>query len=53
MFPRGLHYIIYRGNERRQIFLNDIDRGNFLERLGRIGKRRQILISDYPSAVNH
>ncbi len=49
------HFIISfcRGIERRRIFLNDTDRDNFLERLGRKGKGRQILISDEPSAVNH
>ena len=42
----GLHYIIYRGIKRRQIFLNDTDRDNFLEHLGCKGKGRQILIID-------
>ena len=32
--PGALHHIIVRGIERRNIFYNDQDRNNFLERLG-------------------
>jgi REP element-mobilizing transposase RayT len=32
--PGALHHIIFRGIERRNIFLDDTDRENFLERLG-------------------
>lgn len=34
--PGALHHIIVRGIERRKIFSDDTDRGNFLERLGDI-----------------
>lgn len=34
--PGALHHIIVRGIERRKIFLDEIDRTNFLERLGKI-----------------
>jgi putative transposase len=34
--PGALHHIIGRGIDRRRIFLNDADREDFLERLGRI-----------------
>ena len=44
--PGVIYHIICFGIEHRQIFLNDIDRDNFLERLGRKGKGRKILISD-------
>ena len=32
--PGALHHIIVRGIERRKIFYDDLDRNNFLERLG-------------------
>ncbi len=35
-FPGGLHHIIARGNERKEIFSDDIDYNRFLQRLGRI-----------------
>ena len=34
--PCALHHIIVRGIERRKIFEDDIDRVNFLERLGKV-----------------
>ncbi len=34
--PGALHHIIVRGIERRKINLDDIDKTNFLERLGKI-----------------
>ena len=34
--PGALHHIICRGIERRKIFDDDVDRDNFLERLGNI-----------------
>ena len=33
--PGALHHIIVRGIERRKIFNDDVDRINFLDRLGR------------------
>jgi len=32
--PGALHHIIVRGIERRRIFYDDLDRGNFIERFG-------------------
>ena len=32
--PVPLHHVIVRGIERREIFYDDLDRDNFLERLG-------------------
>ena len=32
----ALHHIICRGIERREIFKDNIDRGNFVDRLGKI-----------------
>jgi len=32
----ALHHLILRGIERRKIFQDDLDRNDFLERLGRI-----------------
>ena len=34
--PGALHHIIVRGINRRKIFFDDLDRDNFLERLGGI-----------------
>jgi len=34
--PGALHHIIIRGIEKRPIFRDDLDRGNFVQRLGRI-----------------
>jgi REP element-mobilizing transposase RayT len=34
--PGGLHHVITRGIEKRDIFWDDDDRNNFLERLGTI-----------------
>jgi REP element-mobilizing transposase RayT len=44
--PGALHHIICRGIERRKIFDNDVDRENFLERLGTILKVRKPLCHD-------
>ena len=42
--PGGLQYIIVRGIERRKIFLDDIDRHSFLDRLGRLLKDTKTLV---------
>ena len=34
--PGALHHIIARGIKRRNIFKNDTDRVNFLDRLGKV-----------------
>lgn len=34
--PGALHHIIFRGIDRRKIFQDDVDRDNFLDRLGRM-----------------
>ena len=34
--PGVLHHVIIRGIERKKIFRDDIDRGRFLERFGRV-----------------
>jgi len=34
--PGAVHHVICRGIERRKIFDDDVDRGNFIERLGTI-----------------
>ncbi len=48
--PGALHHIIGRGIERRKIFLDDVDRGNFVQRLGMIssdtGKGTELGISE-------
>jgi hypothetical protein len=34
--PGALHHIIVRGIDRSRLFLDDLDRGDFLDRLGNI-----------------
>ena len=34
--PGALHHIIIRGIERKAIFMDNADRANFVERIGRI-----------------
>jgi REP element-mobilizing transposase RayT len=34
--PGALHHIIVRGIEKRRIFYDDLDRGNFIERFGTV-----------------
>ena len=34
--PGALHHIIDRGIERKRIFTDDVDRDNFLNRLGKL-----------------
>lgn len=38
--PGALHHIIVRGIERRKIFNDDLDRINFLDRLGKVFSKK-------------
>jgi len=40
----ALHHIIVKGIERRRIFYDDNDRGNFLKRLGTLWSIRKHLV---------
>jgi len=42
MPPGHLHHVICRGIERRKIFDDDVDRDNFIERLGTILKEEKM-----------
>ncbi|MBW2607849.1 MAG: hypothetical protein JRD05_09465 [Deltaproteobacteria bacterium] len=41
--PGALHHIIARGVERKRLFTDDVDRDNFLNRLGNI-----LIITEFP-----
>jgi REP element-mobilizing transposase RayT len=51
--PDALHHIIVRGIERREIFLDDQDRYNFLERLGGILERTGTICYAWSLIPNH
>jgi hypothetical protein len=48
--PGALHHIICRGIERRKIFLDDIDRDDFVERLAGDGDGHEIM--RFPSRLS-
>ena len=49
----SLHYIIIRGIERKKIFYDDPDRGNFLERLGLILTQNETICFARALILNH
>ncbi len=51
--PGAMHHIIVRGIERRQIFLDDQDRDNFVERLGDIVTETQTCCLAWALIPNH
>ena len=51
--PGALHHIICRGIEKRNIFDDDADRGNFLERLGTILKETSTPCYAWALMPNH
>jgi REP element-mobilizing transposase RayT len=51
--PGALHHIIVRGIERRQIFADDQDRDNFIERLGDILTETQTFCFAWALIPNH
>ena len=51
--PGALHHIIARGNERRKIFMDTIDRDSFLERLGEILIETQSCCYGWALVPNH
>ena len=52
-YPGALYHITSRGNEKREIFLDDHDRGKFLEILKDYHERYGILIHSYVLMNNH
>jgi hypothetical protein len=51
--PGGLHHIIARGIDREQIFDDDADRDNFLDRLGNILSEIQTVCFAQALIPNH
>jgi REP element-mobilizing transposase RayT len=49
----GFHHVLNRGNERRAIFADDVDREAFLARLGRSAERFEIDVFAYVLMSNH
>ncbi|MDA8215408.1 MAG: transposase [Nitrospiraceae bacterium] len=52
-YPGALYHITSRGNERKDIFLDDEDRYEFLSVLGDYHDRYGILIHSYVLMSNH
>jgi REP element-mobilizing transposase RayT len=51
--PGSLHHLIARGNERREVFRDDADRENYLERIARYRKRFGFRLYAYCLMPNH
>ena len=49
----GIYHVVARGNERRLIFVDDIDRERFLELLGGVAERYRWLVLSYCLMGNH
>jgi len=52
-FPGAVYHITSRGNERRDIFLDDGDRRRFLELLGEVVRRFGWVVTAYTLMTNH
>jgi putative transposase len=51
--PGVMHHVMGRGIERRKIFLDDQDRGEFLSRLAVLGKEQSMRIFAWALLPNH
>ena len=51
--PGGVYHVMSRGNERRDIFLDDADRRRFLETLRRVTERMNVICHTYCLMANH
>ncbi len=51
--PGGVYHVMSRGNERRDIFLDDADRRRFLKTLCRVTERMNVICHTYCLMVNH
>ena len=52
-FPGSVHHVTSRGNGRQIIFVNDHDRGMFIELLGKCVKRFDWILTAYVMMSNH
>ena len=53
VYPGALYHVLSRGNERRDIFVDDDDRRMFLDTLGQMAERFQLDIAAYVLMGNH
>jgi putative transposase len=51
--PGGVYHLVARGNERRPIFVDDVDRSRFLERLGAAARRQEWQLLGWCLMGNH
>ncbi len=51
--PGALHHIMVRGIEQRKIFIDDIDRNNFLDRLGKVVSETETKCFAWALIPNH
>lgn len=51
--PGTLHHLIARGNERREVFRDDVDREDYLDRIARYGQRFGLRVFAYCLMPNH
>ncbi len=52
-YPGALYHVLSRGNERREIFVDDDDRRIFLDTLGEMAERFELDIAAYVLMRNH
>src|SRR5438128_10752192 len=52
-FPGSLWHVTVRGNERRDIFVDDTDRNRFLDLLGESVDRLEWIVATYALMPNH
>ena len=53
MFPDAVYHVTSRGNRRQDIFIDDFDRRDFLDRLGRASVRYNLRIHAFCLMSNH
>lgn len=51
--PHGVHHVMDRGNERKPIFLDDVDRQRFLRMLAEMSDRFSLLLHAFVLMLNH
>ena len=52
-YPGAIYHVLSRGNERRDIFVDDDDRRMFLDTLGEMAERFELDIAAYVLMGNH
>jgi REP element-mobilizing transposase RayT len=52
-YPGALYHVLSRGNERREIFVDDDDRRMFIDTLGEMAERFELDIAAYALMGNH